>query len=113
MNIRQQLRTWLKVVVIALAGPVGAAELDLAGTWTLKVYDQGASHPTASTPDGTLVKEESGLPFISQPEGGVSAVGLYATGNANGASSVEDAGQALFDNLKVYEAPRGACVIFR
>lgn len=85
----------------------------LLGMCSLTVYDQGADHPTADATDGMLVKEVSGLPFISQPEGGISAVGLYATGNANGASSVEDSERALFDNLKVHEAPRGTCVIFR
>ena len=83
------------------------------GKWTLDIYDQGAAHPTANSADGALVASLSDLPFIKVPDGGFSAVGLYSTGNRNGAREPEDAGLALFDNIKVRQDPMGIMISIR
>ena len=83
------------------------------GKWTLNIYDQGAAHPVANSADGTLVASLSDLPFVKDPDGGLSAVGLYSAGNCNGAREPEDAGLALFDNIKVWQAPMGMVISIR
>ena len=83
------------------------------GKWTLDVYDQGAAHPVANSADGTLVVSLSDLPFVKAPVGGFSAVGLYSSGNRNGAREPEDAGLALFDNIKVWQDPPGMIIFVR
>ena len=83
------------------------------GKWALNIYDQGATHPAANSADGTLVASLANLAFVKAPDGGLSAVGLYSTGNRNGAREPEDAGLALFDNIKVWQDPMGMKILIR
>ena len=83
------------------------------GKWALDIYDQGATHPAADSADGTLVTSLANLAFVKAPDGGLSAVGLYSSGNRNGASEPEDSGLALFDNIKVWQNPFGTIISVR
>ena len=80
------------------------------GKWALDIYDQGAMHPAADSADGTLVASLANLAFVKVPDGGLSAVGIYSSGNRNGASEPEDPGLALFDNIKVWQNPPGMII---
>ena len=77
-----------------------------AGTYSVRVYDQGAHPASASTPNGTLYYSASGLKMRSAAEPrGVTSICLNTYGNQYvNPGDPEDPGLALYDNLRVSEA---------
>lgn len=85
-----------------------------AGTYDVKVYDQGAHPASASTPNGSLYYSASGLKIrIPAETRGVTSICLNTYGNQYVAPyDIEDPGLALYDNLKVSN-PKGLAIILR
>ena len=83
--------------------------------WSLKVYDMGATQPTAATANGTLVAEAADLGFQSTPVGGISSVGLVTLGVSSSLDGLgtADPGPVFYDNIRVEKEPKGMLLIFR
>ena len=83
-------------------------------TYSMKIYDMGTTHPGATSPNGTLVREFANLAYRNgSPVEGISGFALSGFG-APGYSAwdAEDPDALLFDNIKVKVVP-GMRIIVR
>ena len=91
---------------------VKAAPTSAGGTFTVNVYDQGATKPAANAVDGTLVETFENLALPAFGSNGMTTFGLAAsnfTGTRGG--GVDDPNVVLVDNLSANAIPFGAFVI--
>ena len=84
------------------------------GTYSVRVYDQGAHPASASTPNGMLYYSASGLKMrVPAEPRGVTSICLNTYGNLYiNQADPEDPGLALYDNLKV-SSPKGLAILVR
>jgi hypothetical protein len=92
---------------------VKAAPTNAGGTFTVNVYDQGATKPAANAADGTLVETFSDLALPAFDSEGMTTFGLAAAGFAGMGGGVDDPNVTLVDNLKVDFAPAAMMIIVR
>ena len=93
---------------------VKAAPTSAGGTFTVKVYDQGATKPAANAADGTLVETFSDLALPAFGGQGMTTFGLAAsnfTGTRGG--GIDDPNVALVDNLSATFNPAAFVLILR
>ena len=84
------------------------------GTWSMKVYDMGATRPSVDDADGDLVAESADLGFRNPAQGGLSSYCFNTQGNAPVlANDPADPSLALYDNIVVTEEDRGVAIILR
>ena len=77
------------------------------GTYTLKVFDMGTTHPECDSESGSLVAEQKDVPFLNEMgEEGVGAFYIHSYG-ARGTPDITgmDAGNVLVDNIEVRTIP--------
>ena len=93
---------------------VKAAPTSAGGTFTVKVYDQGATKPAASDADGTLVETFSDLALPAFGGQGMTTFGLAAS-NFSGTrgGGIDDPNVALVDNLSADFNPAAFMLILR
>lgn len=87
-----------------------------ANTYDLSVYDLGVDHPTLDTKESAngLVAEVKDIPFRSVPQNGLMAMGVSIKGNQPlYPYDLEDAGAAIFDNVRVWNDVPGTAIILR
>ena len=83
------------------------------GKWSLKVYELGAAVPTVATPTGAPVFEADGLDMCEVPVGGITSVGIKASGCTTGDRYwAEAGGGVLFGNLTA-TTPEGMSIILK
>ena len=93
-----------------LKADFGAAD----GTWSMKVYDMGATRPSVGDADGDLVAESADLGFRNPAQGGLSSYCFNTQGNAPVlANDPADPSLVLYDNIVVTEEDRGVAIILR
>ena len=93
---------------------VKAAPTSAGGTFTVKVYDQGATKPAANAADGMLVETFSDLVLPAFGGQGMTTFGLAAS-NFSGTrgGGIDDPNVALVDNLSADFNPAAFVVIVR
>ena len=85
-----------------------------AGTFAVKVYDQGTAHPGADDADGALVASFANLSMPSLGPLGLTTFGLGGSGiPATFGGGVTDPTAALVDNLAAEFIAAGSLYIFR
>ena len=92
---------------------VKAAPTNAGGTFTVKVYDQGATKPAANAADGMLVETFSDLALPAFGGQGMTTFGLAAAGFAGMSGGIDDPNVALVDNLSADFKPAAFMVIMR
>ena len=85
-----------------------------AGTFAVKIYDQGPEHPVADDADGALVASFADLSMPSFGPLGLTTIGLGGSGiPATFGGGVTDPTAALVDNLAAEFTAAGSLYIFR